>query len=96
MTYRFLPPAGREVREAARFYEEKASGLGFDFIAEVRAAIRRVLAHPQAWFLLGDEFRRCRTARFPYGIIYTVETDPILVVSVMHLHRRPDTWRKNL
>lgn len=54
MTYRFLPPAGREVREAARFYEEQASGLGFDFIAEVRAAIRRVLAHPKAWFLLGD------------------------------------------
>jgi plasmid stabilization system protein ParE len=96
MTYRFLPPAAREVREAARYYEEKAPGLGFDFIAEVRASIRRILAHPMAWFLLDGKFRRCRTSRFPYGIIYAVEADNILVVSVMHLHRHPESWRKNL
>jgi hypothetical protein len=28
MTFRFLPPAAREVREAARYYEEKVPGLG--------------------------------------------------------------------
>ena len=96
MTYRFLSPAAREVREAARYYEEKVPGLGFDFIAEVRAAIRRILAHPEAWCPLDEEFRRCRTSRFPYGLIYTIEEDHILIVSVMHLHRHPDTWRKNL
>ena len=96
MTFRFLPPAVREVREAARYYEEKVPGLGFDFIAEVRAAIRRIVAHPQAWCPLNDEFRRCRTSRFPYGLIYTIEADHILIISVMHLHRHPDTWRKNL
>lgn len=96
MTWQFLAPAAREVREAARYYEEKVPGLAFDFIAEVRAAIRRILAHPQAWCPLDEEFRRCRTSRFPYGIIYTTETDRILIVSVMHLHRHPDTWRKNL
>ena len=96
MTYRFLPPAAREVREAARYYEDRVPGLGFDFITEVRAAIRRILAHPQAWCPLDNEFRRCRTARFPYGLIYAVEGDHILIVSVMHLHRHPNTWRKNL
>ena len=96
MTYRFLPPAAREVREAARYYEEKVPGLGFDFIAEVRAAIRRILANPEAWCPLDEEFRRCRTCRFPYGLIYTIEADHILIVSVMHLRRHPDTWRKDL
>jgi hypothetical protein len=28
MTYRFLPPAAREVREAAHYYEAKVPGLG--------------------------------------------------------------------
>ena len=96
MSYRFLPPAAREVGEAARYYEEKVPGLGFDFIAEVRAAIRRILAHPEAWCPLDEQFRRCRTSRFPYGLIYSIEDDHILIVSVMHLHRHPDTWRKNL
>ena len=96
MTFRFLPPATREVREAAQYYEEKVPGLGFDFIDEVLAAIRRIMAHPQAWHPLDDEFRRCRTSRFPYGLIYTIEADHILIVSVMHLHRHPDSWRKNL
>ena len=96
MTFRLLPPAAREVREAARYYEEKVPGLGFDFITEVRAAIRRILAHPEAWCPLDDEFRRCRTSRFPYGLIYTIETDHILIVSVMDLRRHPETWRKNL
>ena len=34
--------------------------------------------------------------RFPYGIIYAVENGEVLVISVMHLHRHPDSWRKNL
>jgi hypothetical protein len=96
VTYRFLPPAVREVREAAHYYEARVPGLGFDFLAEVRAAVRRMLAHPEAWCPLDNKFRRCRTARFPYGLIYTVEADHILVVSVMHLHRHPDAWRMNL
>ena len=96
MTFRFLPPAAREVREAARYYEERVPGLGFDFLAEVRAAIRRMQAHPEAWCPLDDKFRRCRTSRFPYGLIYAIETDYLLIVSVMHLHRHPEAWRKNL
>ncbi len=96
MTYRFLRPAVREAKEAARFYEERIPGLGFEFIAELRSALRRILAHPQAWCPLDERFRRCRATRFPFGLIYTIEGDEILIVSVMHLHRHPDSWRKNV
>jgi hypothetical protein len=96
MTFRLLPPAAHEIKEAVRFYEERVPGLGFDFMNEVRAAVRLVLRHPEAWCPLDAEFRRCRTRRFPYGIVYTIEADHILIVSVMHLHRHPESWRKNL
>ena len=53
MKFRLLPPAARELREAARYYEDRVPGLGFDFLQEVRAAIRRILMHPAAWFEAG-------------------------------------------
>lgn len=96
MSFRLLPAAAREIREAAKFYEDRVAGLGFDFVGEVRAAIRLIQMHPQAWHQLDAAFRRCRIRRFPYGIIYTIEDAQILVVSVMHLHRHPEGWRRNL
>jgi len=96
MKFRLLRPAWRELREAAKYYEDRVPGLGFDFLQEVRAAIRRIIMHPEAWFALGEEIRRCRIHRFPYGVIYTIERDEILIISVMHLHRHPKSWRRNL
>jgi plasmid stabilization system protein ParE len=96
MNFRLLRPAWRELREASRYYEQRVPGLGLDFLQEVRATIRRILMHPQAWAALDEEIRRCRAHRFPYGIIYTIERDGVLIISVMHLHRRPESWRRNL
>jgi plasmid stabilization system protein ParE len=96
MRFRLLQPAFREVREAAKYYEYRVPGLGVDFLQEVRATVRRILLHPEAWFALDQEIRRCRTHRFPYGIIYTVDQEEVLIISVMHLHRHPESWRLNL
>jgi hypothetical protein len=30
--------------------------------------------------------------RFPYGVIYGLEGDTIIVVAVAHLHRQPRYW----
>jgi len=96
MKYRLLQPAAGELRSAARYYEGQVPGLGHDFLLEVRATIIRIFQWPEAWQPLDAEIRRCRTHRFPYGIIYAVENGEILIVSVMHLHLHPDSWRKNL
>jgi len=96
MKFRFLRPALREVRDAAKYYEDRVPGLGVDFLQEVRATVRRIVMHPQAWFVLDEEIRRCRTHRFPYGVIYTIERGEVLIISVMHLHCHPESWRRNL
>jgi len=36
--------------------------------------------------------RRCLLSRFPYGIIYGVDSETIIVVAVAHLHREPRYW----
>ena len=73
MKFRLLPPVTGELRAAARYYEQQVPGLGHDFIQEVPGTISRILQWPEAWQSLDAEIRRCRTHRFPYGIIYMVE-----------------------
>jgi plasmid stabilization system protein ParE len=94
--YRFLTPAILEVEAAANFYEVNRPELGREFLDEVDETIQRIIQNPRAWKVLEGQIRRCRLRRFPYGIVYTIEDELILIVSVMHLHRRPSSWRDNL
>jgi len=96
MTYNFLPPAQAELEEAVDYYNDQQPGLGDEFAEEIRRTIHRILAHPEAWAKLSRRTRRCRTNKFPYGIIYQIRGDSILVVAVMHLHRKPSYWKDRL
>ncbi len=69
MTYRFLSPARRELAEAIEYYERASPGLGLEFLDEVERTICRILLHPLAWTRVSEHHRRCRTRRFPYGVI---------------------------
>jgi ParE toxin of type II toxin-antitoxin system, parDE len=94
--FRLLQPAVQELRVAAKYYNDRVPGLGSDFLHEVRESIRRILNHPEAWVALDKNILRCRTHRFPYGIIYSIERDEILIISIMNLQRHPESWRQNL
>jgi len=96
MTYDFHPEARLEYREAAAFYESRRPGLGAAFTREVEAAINRILEAPDRWRTIEQDVRRCLTHTFPYGILYTVEEDSILIVAVAHGSRKPGYWRERL
>ena len=96
MTYDFHPEARLEYRESAAFYEARRAGLGAAFTIEVEAAIERILQNPNSWRVIEEDIRRCLTHTFPYGILYTIERDHILIVAVMHLHRKPGYWRNRV
>jgi len=92
MNVEFLDPAEAELGEAVVFYNGESEGLGYEFAAEVNRTLARIVEHPLAWTMLSKRTRRCRTNRFPYGLLYQVRGDVILVVAVMHLHRDPICW----
>ncbi|MDJ1175008.1 type II toxin-antitoxin system RelE/ParE family toxin [Roseofilum capinflatum] len=96
MNLKFLLPASQELQQAAEFYQQQVFGLGEDFLAESQSTLNRIVQNPRAWTPLNENIRRCRMHRFPYGIIYTIEDDTILVISVMHLQKHPQSWKKNL
>ncbi len=96
MPVRFLKAAQNDLRDAVRFYESQRSGLGADFRKEIRAVIARINSHPDAWHPLTDKIRRCRTRRYPYGVIYHDKGDEILIIAVSHLHREPIHWEDRI
>jgi hypothetical protein len=96
MTYDFHPDARLEYREAAMFYEDRRSGLGAAYTLEVEAAIKRILDAPNRWRIIEEDVRRCLIHTFPFGILYTVERDSILIIAVMNLRREPGYWRSRL
>ena len=93
MQYRFTSAALTELTQATHFYELRENGLGATFLNEIEATIERILQHPAAWHQLSPRTRRCRTHRFPFGLIYQIRAHEILITSVMDLRRDPARWR---
>jgi len=96
LNVRFLPAAQTELDETIDWYEAESVGLGKVFLTEVLASLDRIMAFPQAWHMMSKHVRRCQTRRFPYGVIYAVEYDEIIVLAVANLHRKPDYWRDRM
>lgn len=88
----FSTLAKQELEDAARYYEFEHEGLGKRFKAEVKRAARRIVRYPLAWSVERGEIRKCSLHKFPYKLLYSIETDHILIITVAHQHRRPDYW----
>lgn len=91
-----LDAAEKELQEAVNHYNEQRDGLGDEFADEVERTVRRICDNPGAWTRLSESVRRCRTERFPYGLVYQRVDDIIYIIAVMHLRRRPGYWRDRL
>ena len=96
MRCEFHPEALAEYEAAALYYAERDPAVGQRFVAAVEDAIDRILAAPTRWRLLDDDVRRCLTRVFPYGVLYTIEPDLVLVVAVTHCSRAPGYWKRRV
>jgi len=91
-----LSSAEEEFAEAVDYYNEQRPGLGFEFAAEVQRTFERIRRHPKAWPVFSSQSRRCLTDRFPFGVLYQVRDDFILVGAIMHLKRDPTRWQQRV
>jgi len=94
MKYHFHPEAEAELNEAVDYYDRCQDGLGLEFAKEVYSTIETICRFPAAWTALSENTRRCLTKRFPYGVVYRVKGDEIIIVAIMRLNRKPGYWNK--
>jgi len=93
MRHEFHPDAYAEYEEDARYYAGRDPELAARFISAVEEAIERICDSPARWRLIDEDVRRCLTHVFPYGVLYTIETEFVLIVAVMHCSREPGYWK---
>ncbi len=96
MKYVFHPEALIEFSEATIYYFQKSSKLGAAFYAEIETTIHQIVENPKLFRLIEEDIRCCFTRRFPYGILYTVEKNYVLIVAVMHYSREPFYWKHRI
>ncbi len=96
MQIKFLRTAQQELDQAIEYYNFELKGLGKIFLEEVLSALDRIGSFPDAWGKCSKRTRRCLTRRFPYGIIYQIRDDHILIIAVSNLHRKPDYWQERV
>ncbi|AVH67470.1 type II toxin-antitoxin system RelE/ParE family toxin [Nostoc sp. 'Peltigera membranacea cyanobiont' N6] len=96
MKYVFHPTALSEYGEAVNFYAESRVELAQAFINAIEDTIFRIIQSPNRWAIVEENIRRCLTRNFPYGILYTIEEDYILILAVMHCSREPGYWKERV
>ena len=96
MKIEFLPEADDEFREAARYYESEAAGVGLSFIAAVHKAVDEIVEFPLATQIQRAGIRKKVLRHFSYNIFYAIEIDTIVLVAVAHQRKRPNYWSARL
>jgi toxin ParE1/3/4 len=90
----FNPLAEAELFEAARWYDDRSTGLGAAFVDVVRDATNLVLEAPKRWRMVRGT-RRYVMGRFPFAVVYReISDEQVEVVAIAHLKRRQRFWAR--
>lgn len=90
----FDPDAQAEFLAAIKYYEECQPGLGYRFRLFVESAVQSISENPFCYRVLHAPFRRCLLQKFPYSIIFSIESDYLLIIAVAHVKRKPGYWHE--
>ena len=98
MKYKVIvrPEAEDDLKEAFSWYEDKRTGLGYDFLLQVDAGINFINRNPEIHPIEYKGTRKHVIKRFPYKIIYLVEEEKIIFLAVIHGKRKPDLIKKRI
>ncbi len=91
---RFLPGVETDVLNGRLWYEEKAAGLGEEFVHSFYACSSDLTRNPMIGRKVHGEFRRRLLRRFPCAIYFGVEEHLVIVFGLFHCGRDPRKGHK--
>lgn len=91
-----LGEARADALEAFAFYEGRRSGLGERFREHVDFAVTKISASPLRYPIVYRDLRRRLVERFPYGILYRVYPELVVVVALLHGRQNPKVLERRV
>jgi plasmid stabilization system protein ParE len=90
---RLFTEAAEEVEHERQWYRKQSESAEASFLRELDHAIEAVLEAPHMWpeYMAGT--RRYVFPKFPFSLVYFIEDDVVLVVSIAAENRDPGYWR---
>ncbi len=83
--------AKSETKKSVLYYEEIQEGLGLAFLKEIEKAYASISKNPFAFSFIDNKnlIRDVQIDRFPFVIIYKIESDTVIILSVHHTRKNP-------
>lgn len=88
--------ASLELEKAGNWYENKQEGLRDRFLDAIEHCLERIKTDPQLFAKQRGDYRQAVVKTFPFVVIYKIDKDAIIVLSVFHTKRNPRVkYKKN-
>lgn len=79
----------QELRQARYWYRQHSPDAAEQFMWQMDRTLARVLSDPESHAEIGRGYRHVKVKRFPYVVVYRLQsTGELLVVAVAHTRRR--------
>jgi toxin ParE1/3/4 len=91
---RLTPEAELDLVEAIRWYDERDQELGDDLLRRVSQCIASVERNPLLFPIVHRQMRRALVRRFPFQILYEIESEEIIIYAIYHSARDPEAWKQ--
>jgi plasmid stabilization system protein ParE len=90
------PEAEADLAEGFGWYERRRSGLGHDFLNELKALLTRIEQNPMGHTAIYRNVRMALVRRYPYKVLYLFEANTVEVIGVVHAKRQPRFWQERI
>jgi ParE toxin of type II toxin-antitoxin system, parDE len=90
----FTSLSNQELVDAVEYYENRLPGLSEKLETELENIIQKITLNP---FLFPNKFKKYREVplkKFPFVVIYEIVGNAVVIVSVFHCKRNPDSKTK--
>ena len=84
--------AERDIEAAVERYSRERDELGVAFLDRLDLLLRRIRESPLQFPEVARGRRRALMRKFPYAALFIVEDERVVLLGVVHLHRRPESW----